>query len=360
MRTKLTIAVTGLNNTDNPGPGIPVIRGIRESKDFDVRIIGLAYENLEPGIYMDDMVDKTYQIPYPTAGTDEILQRIEYIQAKENIDVLIPNFDAELFSFMKVQDRLLEMGIHTFLPETEQFEERHKRVLPQFGEKYGIQVPRSINITTINDIYQIKYQFKYPVLVKGQFYDAYIAYSEEQVQTHFSKISAKWGFPIIIQEFVQGTEVNVVALGDGEGNTIGAVPMRKQYITDKGKAWGGITIQDKKMMDITHQLISKTKWKGGMELEMIKTKDEEYYLIEINPRIPAWVYLAVGAGQNIPEALVKLALGEKVKPMTEYKPGTMFIRYSFDLIGNIQQFEQISMTGELDKKEINNIHNINQ
>ena len=41
-----TIAVTGLNNTDNPGPGVPVIRSIRESKNFDVRIIGLAYENL--------------------------------------------------------------------------------------------------------------------------------------------------------------------------------------------------------------------------------------------------------------------------------------------------------------------------
>jgi len=188
--------------------------------------------------------------------------------------------------------------------------------------------------------------------VKGQFYDAYIAYSEEQVQTHFTKISAKWGLPIIIQEFVQGTEVNMVALGDGNGQTMAAVPMRKQYITDKGKAWGGITITDDKMMDITHQIISKTKWKGGLELEMIKTKDEEYYLIEINPRIPAWVYLAVGAGQNIPEALVKLAMGEKIMPMTDYKPGTMFIRYSFDMIGNIQQFEQISMKGELDKKEI--------
>ena len=61
----VTVAVTGLNNIDSPGPGIPVIRGIRESKDFDVRIIGLAYEHLEPGIYMRDLVDKTYMIPLP-------------------------------------------------------------------------------------------------------------------------------------------------------------------------------------------------------------------------------------------------------------------------------------------------------
>ena len=48
-KTNITVAVTGLNNTDNPGPGIPVIRSILESQVFDARIIGLAYENLEIG-----------------------------------------------------------------------------------------------------------------------------------------------------------------------------------------------------------------------------------------------------------------------------------------------------------------------
>jgi len=139
----------------------------------------------------------------------------------------------------------------------------------------------------------------------------------------------------------------VVALGDGEGNTIGAVPMRKQYITDKGKAWGGITLSDEKMLDITRKLIRNTRWRGGMELEMIKTINNEYYMIEINPRIPAWVYLAVGAGQNIPEALLKLALGMDVTPFTKYQTGKMFIRYSYDLIGDIGNFEKISVLGEL-------------
>ena len=75
MKTKITIALTGLNNTDNPGPGVPVIRGIRDSQSFDPRIIGLAYENLEPAIYMDGMVDKTYQVPYPSEGSDLMLHR---------------------------------------------------------------------------------------------------------------------------------------------------------------------------------------------------------------------------------------------------------------------------------------------
>jgi carbamoyl-phosphate synthase large subunit len=346
-KQKITLAVTGLNNTDNPGPGVPVIRGAKESEGFEVRVIGLVYENLEPGIYMEDLCDRIFQIPYPSSGSEELIERIEHIHQQEKIDVLIPNFDAELFSFMKYEQRLAEHGIKMFLPTLKQFQEREKDKLPEYGKKYNIKVPDSLNITTVSQISDVEEKFDYPIVVKGQFYDAIIAQNEEQAKQAFHKIAAKWGFPVIVQEFVKGTEVNVVALGDGKGNTIAAVPMRKQYITDKGKAWGGITLADEKMMELTRTIIQKTKWKGGMELELIKTNDGEYYLVEINPRIPAWVYLAVGAGQNIPEALIKLALGMEVQPMKEYKIGKMFVRYSYDLIVDLERFAAISMNREI-------------
>ncbi len=346
-KLNVTIAVTGLNNTDNPGPGIPVIRGILESDKINARIIGLAYENQEPGIYLSDLVDKTYMIPYPSVGKEAYMNRILQIHKKDPIDLIIPNLDAELFTFMTSENVLKQNNIHTFLPTVKQFEERQKGNLQEYGEKYNIKVPKSISITSYTDIPRIDSEFDYPVLVKGKFYDAYIAYNPDQVVNHFNKISAKWGLPVIIQEFIRGTEVNVIALGDGEGETIAAVPMRKQYITDKGKAWSGVTLGDENLLNITNRLMRESKWKGGMELEMIKTVDNEYFLIEINPRIPAWVYLAVGAGQNIPEALVLLGMGQNVFPMKEYAVGKMFIRYSYDLIGDISDFEKISITGEL-------------
>lgn len=346
-KKKITLAVTGLNNTDNPGPGVPFIRGVKESEEFDVRVIGLVYENLEPGIYMEGLCDRIFQIPYLSSGSGELIERIEYIHRQEKIDVLIPNFDAELFSFMKNEERLQKMGIHTFLPTLQQFQEREKHRLPEFGKKYDIKVPSSLNLSSLGQITEMEDKFDYPVMVKGQFYDAYLSNNKEQVKQAFLKISSKWGLPVIVQEFVAGTEVNVVALGDGKGNTVAAVPMRKQYITDKGKAWSGITLADEKMMELTRSLFQKSKWKGGMELELIKTRAGEYYLIEINPRIPAWVYLAVGAGQNIPEALVKLALGMEVQPMYSYKIGKMFVRYSYDMIVDLEKFAAISMNKEI-------------
>jgi len=347
-KRKIKVAVTGLNNVDSPGPGIPVIRALLESTEFDVTVVGLSYDALEPGIYMHDLISKSYQIPLPGAGIDSLMERLLYINSIEKIDVLIPNFDAELYNFIKVADKLeKELKIKTFLPTIQQFEERHKANLNAFGEKYGINVPKSKMIFNPAEIQGLMQEFTYPLVVKGKFYDASIAYNKEQAVSYFNKISAKWGLPIIIQQFTYGTEVNVTAIGDGKGNTIGAVPMRKTFITDKGKAWAGVVLEDEKLLEITNKLISNSKWRGPCELEMIKTNDGKYYLIEINPRFPAWMYLAVGSGQNHAEALIKMALGEDVKAFDDYKSGKMFVRYSYDMICDLKEFEKISTLGEL-------------
>ncbi len=342
----ITIAVSGLNNIDSPGPGVSVIRGLREAKSFDVRIIGLSYENLEPAIYLHDLIDKTYQVPYPQSGTEKLLERIKYINEKENLQVIIPNFDSELYSFMKLESSLNKLGIKLFLPTLEQFEERHKTNLPKFGKKYGIKTPKSEALNSFSDFYKIMDDFEYPILIKGKWYDAYVAYTIEQAYNYYNKISAKWGLPIIVQQFVNGTEYNVTGLGDGKGNTISAVPIRKLFITDKGKGWAGISLDEPRLIELTNKFISQTKWRGGFELEMIKDKENDYYMIEINPRIPAWVYLAIGAGQNIPEALVNLALGNKVSPYKSYKVGKIFIRYSMDMVIDKEEFEMFSINGE--------------
>jgi carbamoyl-phosphate synthase large subunit len=344
----LNIAVTGLNAIDSPGPGIAVIRGLRESRHFDVRIIGLAYENLEPGIYMRDLVDKVYQIPYPSIGHETLLSRLEYINSKENLDVIIPNFDAELFSFIKIAPKLKVLGINSLLPTVEQFDARLKGKLNEFGEKYDILVPRSEVALNIEEFNEKIETYDYPVVVKGKFYEASVVYSYEQAVQAFYKISAKWGTPIILQQFVKGQELNITALGDGKGNLIGAVPMRKTYITDAGKGWAGISLDDDTLIEMARNMVENTKWAGGCELELIKEEDTGLtYLIEINPRFPAWIYLAVGCGQNHPDALVRMAMGEKVEAFSDFEAGKMFIRYSYDMICNLEDFQKIAVMGEL-------------
>jgi len=343
----ITIAVTGLNAIDSPGPGIAVIRALRDGLAKPLRIIGLSYETLEPGIYMHDVVDKTYQVPYPAAGSDALLRRLQYIHEKENLQLIIPNFDAELHNFIKLGPVLQSMGIATFLPTQEQFDVRDKINLFRFGQQHGLTVPKDKIINSIAELNSCEETLGFPLVVKGKFYDAIVAYTMEQAQKAFYKLSAKWGFPIIVQEFIDGTEINIAVLGDGNGNAVSIIPMRKLYITDKGKAWAGITLEDDKLVKVARDFVNATNWKGGCELEIMRTKKDDLYIMEINPRFPAWIYLTAAAGQNQPAALAKMAIGEAAPVFTGYEVGKIFIRYSWDHITDIKEFHQVSGMGEL-------------
>lgn len=62
-----TVALTGMNATDNPGPGVAVAMALRADPDFQGRIVGLTYDALDPGLYIDGLLDGAYLLPYPSS-----------------------------------------------------------------------------------------------------------------------------------------------------------------------------------------------------------------------------------------------------------------------------------------------------
>ncbi len=344
----ITIAVTGMNASENPGPGVPVVRALKAAKEFTGTIVGFAYDPLDPGVFMENICDHVYLLPYPSEGSQALMDRLMEIQSKTPVDVIIPTLDSELPHYISMEKELDSLGINAFLPTKKCFELRSKARFNELSRELDISVPHGKSITSTSMLLSIHNEFDFPIMIKGQFYDAYIAYSPNEAEQLFQSVSAKWGLPVVVQEVIGGEEYDVVALGDGEGGLIGAVPMRKMQLTDKGKAWGGVTICDPEMNDFVNDVIAKIKWRGPCELEIMKSHDDgEFYLLEINPRFPAWSYLAVGAGQNLPWATAQLAFGEKVVPFESYDVGTMFLRNSIDHIYPLSDFQEMTTVGEL-------------
>ncbi|MGD9202280.1 MAG: ATP-grasp domain-containing protein [Chitinispirillia bacterium] len=341
-----TIAVSGINAIDNPGPGTGISRSLKES-DLDVRIIGLAYDAMEPGIYMDWLIDRTYILPYPSAGVESYMSRLSYIHQKENIDIIIPALDAELPLYMKTEDIFENMGIKMMIPERESFRKRSKDNLKEIAANTGLVLPDSKTISSEKDLEEAAKEYGYPLMVKGPFYEAFCAENRSEVLHHFHALAAKWGFPIILQKYVRGDEVNLVGLGDGKGGDMGHLAIKKMLITKLGKVWTNVSIINNRIEDAAQKLVSYLKWKGAFELELIfDNKNDIYYLIEVNPRFPAWLYMASGCGINLPERMVKKLLDMPYDTHSNYKAGKLLIRYTGELIKDISDFEKMTTIGE--------------
>lgn len=346
-RLRLTCAVTGLAATDNPAPGVGVIRALRADPELDVRIVGLAYDGLDPGIYARDLVDHAYLVPYPSAGLDAFEQRLREIHAEVPFDVIIPNLDAELPTFLALADTLRELGVGSMLPTEDQLRLRSKAHLAHLGEITDISTPATRVIIDPSELRTIEEHIEFPLWIKGAYYGALKARDPHEAIAAYHRMVALWGLPIVAQAHTEGDEVDVVAVGDGRGGMVGAVPMRKRLLTDKGKGWAGIAIHAADIEDVCRRYFEATRWAGPCEIEMVRGADDSLNLLEINPRFPAWCYLSAGAGHNLPAAVARLAAGHPVEPMTEYRVGTMFVRISLDQIVPLADFEQLSTTGAL-------------
>lgn len=335
------VAISGMNATDNPGPGVPVARSLRESGAAS-RIVGLTYDAHDPGNYMDFMIDHVHRMPYPTKGWNALSEALAHVKKIHEIEAVIPCLDVELPLYIKHQNQLSQLGIKTFLPTEDQFSLRSKEKLIKLCADIAIKYPETTLVNSIDELQEFAAQDPdWPIFVKGRYYKASAAYNLQDAVHKFIEISADWGLPILLQKPVSGIEINLVGLGDGEGGLCGSVAIKKLMTTSIGKIWTGVTIDHPALNELADRFVSHTKWRGPFELECIQNS-EDIFLIEINPRFPAWVYFATGVGINLPERLLRLMQGRDVGRTSEYPVGKYFVRYTYEIVTDISKFFKLA------------------
>ncbi|MBD2777976.1 carboxylate--amine ligase [Iningainema tapete] len=343
----LTIAITGINAVDNPGPGTGIARSLREDNQLPTQIIGLAYDAMEPGLYMDWLFDRRYLMPYPSSEPEVLIERLQQIQQQVGLDCVIPNFDMELPLYIRCARELESLGIQTYLPTREQFALRNKVRLTKVAKEFGVQTPQTVAVTSIKDLDEAIASLGLPLMVKGPYHGAYKVSTEGEAQQRFHQLAAEWwGYPIILQQFVTGIELNLVGVGDDKGNHLGLVATKKMSVTHLGKIWSGVTIHHTGLLKAAEAFLQYTQWKGPFELECIADPDGMIYLIEINPRFPAWTYFATGVGINLPSRLVRASLGLPLPPLPSYDAGKLFMRYTYEMVTDTNPLQALVTLGE--------------
>lgn len=343
----ITIGISGFSSNDNPGPGVGIARSLRhDGLGQDLRVVGLCYDAMETGILAGDGVDKTFLVPYPSAGPDALEQRLGHIKRSYGLDFVIPSLDSELPSYVTLAPRLAAQGIQSFLPSAEQFRLRGKEHLVQLAQNMGVEAPRTEIVASPQDLWRALEALPPPIMVKGAFYKALAAHSVAEALGHFHAISAEWGMPVLIQQMVAGEEVNLVAVGDGEGGMLGAVSMKKMNVTAQGKVWTGVSIHHSGLKEAARRFVAATRWRGPFELECMAAQGK-LFLIEINPRFPAWCWLSTALGVNLPAAMLRQALNLSPVVLPEsYQAGQLFIRSVSETVVGMDMLRKLMTAGE--------------
>jgi carbamoyl-phosphate synthase large subunit len=345
---RCNVAFTGLDSTENPYPGLSVLRSIKDSGEFTGKIISLTYDSLCTGIYQHELIDEVYLIPFPSEPEEFLFSRLAEINQKTRINCIIPCLDSEIVTYARLSQRLGAIGINVLVPKEDAVKARSKLFLKEFCERNKIDYPASFVISDPHQIDSHATTLHYPLLLKGSIIDAVKVNNSAEAHVFFNRLATEWGLPLIIQENIDGEEYDLAVLADRKSNIVAKVAMKKIGISSRGKAFAGVTVESKEFDALAEKVVKELQWQGPLELELMKnTNLNKIYILEINARFPTWIYTSRGANLNLPMVNLKLALGQELPYLPAYRKGVMFARIVEDSFCNLNCLAQLNLNGEI-------------
>ena len=304
----MKIYVSGLYCGGNPQPGVGIIRSLREGYP-SANLIGVEYSNRVSGIHWSDVDDLWINRPWDELNLDSYGERVR--AALDEGGLWISGSDLEAMWLAS----LFPEGHPNLLAPPQGALKRITKPAVEAAAGLPVHIPSHISTEQSDwDLHAFCRQHNWRVWLKGPYYDAARTPSWDVFEAARAALTKVWSTQkLFLQRHVSGYEESVM-LAAYKGELLGAVSMRKRDITPEGKTWAG------DIDDVAHdfmvplrKMMRELNWTGGGELEMVRDPSGKLWLLEMNPRFPAWVHGATIAGQNLPALLVQGATGERAK-----------------------------------------------
>ena len=194
-----------------------------------------------------------------------------------------------------------------------------------FLEKLNIPSPTGWVASTIEEAYKVVESLGYPVVVRPSYVIGgramQVVYEDEALKRYMEEaVNLSSKYPVLIDKYIRGVEIEVDAISDGEDILIPGIMEHIErtgvHSGDSISVYPPITIKD----PIIKQLVKYTE-KIAMELKIIGLVNIQYvydgkdlYVIEVNPRASRTVpILSKVTGVPMVKLAVKAMLGHRLK-----------------------------------------------
>lgn len=291
-----------------------------------------------------DIADKLYFEPLTPEDVESIVNL-------EHPDGAVVQFGGQ--TAIKLTEALMKMGVPILGTSAENVDAAEDRELfDKILEECEIPRPKGHTVYTAKEAKQAANELGYPVLVRPSYVlggqGMQIAINDEDVEEFIGIINRiAQEHPILVDKYLQGKEIEVDAVCDGEdilipgimehieragihsGDSISVYPARS--ISSKVKA----TIEE-----YTRRLARSLHVIGLINIQFIAV-GEEVYVIEVNPRSSRTVpYISKVTGIPIVPLATKVILGHKIRELG-YTPGLQRSADYFAVKMPVFSFEKI-------------------
>ena len=271
-----------------------------------------------------DIADKLYFEPL----TPEDVENVVDI---EKPDGAVVQFGGQ--TAIKLTEALIKMGVKILGTSAENVDAAEDRELfDEILEQCHIPRPKGHTVYTAEEAVRAANELGYPVLVRPSYVlggqGMQIAINDEDVEQYIGIINRiAQEHPILVDKYLQGKEIEVDAVCDGEDILIPGIMEHIEragiHSGDSISVYPARTISDsakRTIEDYTKKLAKSLHVLGMINIQFIVC-GEEVYVIEVNPRSSRTVpYISKVTGIPIVPLATQVILGHKLKDLG-YTPG---------------------------------------
>ena len=269
-----------------------------------------------------DISDRLYFEPLTT---EDVLNIIE----KEKPEGVIVQFGGQ--TAINLAASLSDAGVKVFGTSVDDIDRAEDR--ERFDEvltEIGIPRPKGISVTNLDDAIKGAESIGYPVMVRPSYVlggrAMEIVYNEGELRDYMSRaVKVTPDHPVLVDRYVQGTEVEVDAICDGVDVVIPGIMEHVEragvHSGDSIAVYPPQTLPSKIIYiitDYTKRLALALKVKGLLNIQYV-VADGVVYVIEVNPRSSRTVpFLSKVTNIKMVNVATRAALGESLKAQGFY------------------------------------------
>lgn len=300
----MKIYISGFYCGTNPQPGVGMARSLRQAYP-DAVLIGVEFSNRCSGLHWPELDELWLQRPWKELDLHTHADQIR--QVLDSGAFWVSGIDLEI---LWLADVFPDGHPRLLTPPLDALQQTGK---PAISAHTGLPVKIPTFVSTRSsdwDLHAFCRRHDWKVWLKGPYYEAVRIKNWASFETMRAVLARAWSTErLFLQANVTGYEESI-ALSAYRGELVSCVRMRKRDLTELNKTWAGdVSAIDADIAGPLREIVRRINWTGGAELEMVRDADGQLWLLEWNPRFPAWIHGATIAGHNLPACLIEAASG---------------------------------------------------